>query len=322
MTETIEQLLEKTGLGFISVKDIEKNKITLRDGREATLWIDRISGHGILDPKFWQSAEYYSKEYRQEFSHKLNDFSKPESHLQVYRKLNERQFSLIKCLITTHSRYLEIGCSFGGILRQVVEHGVAEAWGIEPNREDATFINQMLPRVNILAQPIEDAILPSRYFDVAASFEVLEHVANPSAFLKKAKSSLTQNGTLIIEVPNHKDALLYVYRNEAYQKFYYHKAHIHYFTAESLISLMRQEGFAGEVSGFQMYPMFNQIHWHLHNQPQESAHEALNWKRLSETDNRYAEIINSFFSSTFNEYNVVVEKNMISDCLVFRGKIA
>lgn len=49
-------------------KDIHEKKITLRDGRDATLLVHEPTGHGILDSEFWVKEDFYSEQYRDEFS--------------------------------------------------------------------------------------------------------------------------------------------------------------------------------------------------------------------------------------------------------------
>ena len=54
-------------------------------------------------------------------------------------------------------------------------------------------------------------------------------------FLKKCFDYLKKDGILVIGVPNHDDVLLTNYDCQRYQKFYYHKAHVNYFTESYLI---------------------------------------------------------------------------------------
>ena len=45
--------LERVGLSHYSKEEFGPKNIVLRGGQKAILWVHMISGHGILDPKFW-----------------------------------------------------------------------------------------------------------------------------------------------------------------------------------------------------------------------------------------------------------------------------
>ena len=125
-------------------------------------------------------------------------------------------------------------------------------------------------------------------------------------------------GVVNIEVPNHHDSMLHVFKNEAYTNFYYHKAHIHYFTPTSLKDMFAKHGINGKSEGFQMYPATNQLFWMFNNKPQSSAIEALNLPECIKTSTINIQL-EEVFDKFINEYNKVVDNNLVSDCLVFKG---
>jgi hypothetical protein len=116
----MKNFLQKTGLDNIyKIEDFTKTEVVLRDGRYAVLWVNKKDGHGILDPKFWENTDFYFEEYRTEFSANLDKFTSPEEHKIVYKKVNKRQYKQFKNKITSSTKFLEIGSSFGGILKYV-----------------------------------------------------------------------------------------------------------------------------------------------------------------------------------------------------------
>jgi hypothetical protein len=171
---------------------------------------------------------------------------------------------------------------------------------------------------NIINSLFEDYKFETKY-NLVVSFEVLEHVFDLNLFLSKLSEIVENNGFINFEVPNHLDSLLVNYKNNRYEKFYYHKSHVHYFTPESLLSIFNYYGFQGNVSSFQMYPFYNQIFWTYNNQPQQSAKEALNYPRLlpGEIIN---DKINKFLKKTNKKYYKLMNKNLCGDCLIFKGK--
>jgi 2-polyprenyl-3-methyl-5-hydroxy-6-metoxy-1,4-benzoquinol methylase len=314
-----KKILEQVGFANHLPADYSKKDIKLRDGRDAVLWVNDKNGHGILDPQFWQHEQYYAGDYRKEFNPILGKQVTPEQRLKISRDLNYRQYQQFSHLLKASIKYLEVGCSFGGILKLVCEHDLVACDAVEPNELDAAFVKQSCAKASVFNSLFEQADLADNYYDLIVSFEVLEHTVSPRHFLTKAIKKLNAGGILHLEVPNHHDALLHVYQNEVYKKFYYHKAHIHYFTPDSLSQLCAECGLQGAVSGFQMYAFPNQLNWLLNSKPQASAEQALAMLKpcvgAAELDTR----INNFFVQVAQDYNDLVEKGLVSDCLIYQG---
>ena len=86
-------------------KDIHEKKIILRDGRDATLLVHEPTGHGILDSKFWVKENFYSEQYRDEFSaDSEGERKKSDEHFHIYKELNDRQFDLFKDKLTSQTK--------------------------------------------------------------------------------------------------------------------------------------------------------------------------------------------------------------------------
>jgi 2-polyprenyl-3-methyl-5-hydroxy-6-metoxy-1,4-benzoquinol methylase len=316
-----KDLLARVGFPHYSAEEFDSEKIVLRGGQEAVLWVHADSGHAILDPKFWVGSDYYQEEYRSEYSaESAGTRVEPEEHFNIYRDLNEKQFAQFAEHLTSETRYLEIGCSFGGVLKLVADFGVGVCHGIEPNEEDTQFIQKVCPQAKIFNSTFEDLDLKSEYYDVVTSFEALEHMVSPGSILQKTAGLMKHNGVINIEVPNHKDLLLSCYENIGYESFYYHKAHIHYFTKESLSNLLEVCGFDGATSSFLMYPLFNHVFWHQNRSPQPSAQVAMATPRPSSEKSAAGVAINEFFARAEKEYETIVNQYMVGDCLVYQGK--
>lgn len=316
----INNLLEKTGLlNLYKECEFIKKEIKLRDGRDAILWVNINDGHGILDETFWEKEDFYTEEYRKEFSATLNKYTNQKDHLRVYKDVNKRQFKQFKNYLNKNSKFLEVGSSFGGILQHINKLNLDIADSIEPNKEDAEFSRKKYKNCNIMNMLFENYECNKNKYNIIVSFEVLEHVTNLSKFLQKLHSILEYDGIVNFEVPNHNDALLVNYRVPRYQEFYYHKAHVHYFTAESLKKIFKHFNFSGEVNSFQMYSFFNQVYWIYNNSPQSSASEALSYPKITNNTITNKEI-NKFFTKTNKKYQKLINKNLSGDCLVFTGK--
>ena len=310
------KFLDKVGFSFYKVEDFERKDIILRDGRNAHIWLHKITGHGILDEEYWENVEedYYEDDYRSEFNANVDeDVVSPDKHLKTYEDLNLKQFNQFSSHINNKTKYLEVGCSFGGVLKNVLKSDIESCSVVEPNKTDVKFLKENIEGVNIFNGMFEKIDTTEKY-NLVTSFEVLEHIISPTIFLKKCYELMELGGIINIEVPNHNDVLLF-YKSSRYKNFYYHKAHIHYFTDKSLSELFERNGFDGKVSSFLMYPFFNHVFWCQNNKPQGSADIALNTPIPTDSISE----INNFYVDVENRYEELVNKHMLGDCLVFQG---
>ena len=312
--------LNKVGFSFYKVSDFESKNIILRDGRDAKLWVHEPTGHGILDEQYWENIEedYYKDTYRDEFNANANhDNITPGEHFETYKDLNLKQFNQFSEHINSETKYLEIGCSFGGVLKNVLNEKIKSCSVVEPNDTDVNFLRENFKNVTVFNNLFEHINADDKY-NLIVSFEVLEHIVSPDTFIKKCYEVMEDGGIINMEVPNHRDILLF-YNSPEYKSFYYHKAHIHYFTNKSLKQLFEMNGCKGDVSSFLMYPFFNHVFWSQNNKPQGNADIALNTPTPIASDTEVGNDINNFYKTTEIEYEKIINEHMLGDCLVFKG---
>ncbi|MCX5757055.1 MAG: glycosyltransferase [Candidatus Hydrogenedentes bacterium] len=100
-------------------------------------------------------------------------------------------------------RLLDVGCGCGDFGRAIKqERGIAEVCGIEVVERAAAMARTVLDRV--FSVDIEAADLPfdDRYFDCITFADVLEHLRDPGAVLRKAARVLADDGVMIMSIPN------------------------------------------------------------------------------------------------------------------------
>tara|TARA_B100000029_G_scaffold466929_1_gene502837 strand:- start:596 stop:1555 length:960 start_codon:yes stop_codon:yes gene_type:complete len=314
------QLLLDTGLEY-DINDFSKKSIVLRDGRESVLWVHEPTGHGILDRKYWENIDedYYKEDYRQQSStNAKGGFVEPKEHLSICEKLNKRQYEQFSDRVNKNTKYLEVGCSFGGVAKNVLDFGVEVCDVVEPNKVDAEFIKENFDGITVYNDLLENVNIDKKY-NLIVSFEVLEHTIAPIEFLKKCNNLMDRGGFINIEVPNHDDVILR-YNTDRYKDFYYHKAHIHYFTDKSLNDICSMAGFDGSVSSFLYYPFFNHVFWLQNNKPQNSAKLALHTPLPTDGKNEVDVELNNFYSEVEDRYDKLINKHTLGDCLVFKGQ--
>jgi len=104
------------------------------------------------------------------------------------------------------AKILDVGCGSGlGVNDQSgmtslrdIRSNVLEFWGCEPDA--GVMPNSLLDRFE--RGTLQAATLPESYFDIVYAHYVVEHVADPLAFLKKANLVLRPGGKFIFMTPN------------------------------------------------------------------------------------------------------------------------
>lgn len=172
----------------------------------------------------------------------------------------KRRYEFVKNMIAC-KEICDFGSGYGGFLTLAKE--VADSvCGVELESQVApVYEREQIP----LYASIEDT---HKNFDVITSFHCLEHLANPIEFLKTFKWHLKKGGKIILEVPNANDALLRIYKSEAFADFTYWSAHLYLFTPHTLEKLAKLAGLKVEfIKCVQRYPLSNHLYWLSHNKP-------------------------------------------------------
>ena len=155
----------------------------------------------------------------------------------------------------TAQKVLEIGCAAGGFRLNFPEQ--VEYWGVEPVSEAAEQARQK--NIKVLCGTYDDVCgqLPTAYFDVVVCNDVIEHVADPEAFLVSLKDKLVPNGVLVGSIPNVRFwgnlINLLVRRDWKYEESgVLDRTHLRFFTAKSFRRLMHDTGYELErMSGIE-----------------------------------------------------------------------
>jgi 2-polyprenyl-3-methyl-5-hydroxy-6-metoxy-1,4-benzoquinol methylase len=101
--------------------------------------------------------------------------------------------------VQSGEKVLDVGCGEGNFLAKAQKKG-AVAFGIELNKKAAEIAKGK--GLNIHEELINDHGRDG-FYDTVTSFQVLEHVADPLAFIRGCIRLLRPGGTLVIGVPNN-----------------------------------------------------------------------------------------------------------------------
>ena len=294
----------------------------LRSG-PGRVWYCEACGLGMLEDARQDSRQFYDGEYRKRFG---PDLSRPSGYPEIfsaYVGYQDRRLSLLLPHLHPGMRLLEVGCSTGHFLHHIRNH-VQEAIGVDYDSGAAGYAASVTG-CRTYGCSLEETDLEKGSFDVVCAIQTLEHVGDPTGFIRLLSRYLRPGGILYIEVPNLQDPLLALYRNRAYHDFYFHEAHLFYFTPRSLGQVMEKAGMAGEIRFFQDYSILNHLHWVFRDRPQATCHEGLSSPRLPVDPGAPAGLkgdLESFWSETDSRYREILARYGYTDNMAFIGQRA
>lgn len=228
---------------------------------------------------------YYADSYRQEYSHNAEAAATNAREIfEVYNPYQAVRLRKILPYLSQTTELLEVGASSGQFLVHIKDK-VSLINAIELDKACCDFITSQLG-IDADHEFLRDSRFAQRNYDILCAFQVLEHVPDPVAFIQELISSAKHGATIFLEVPNLNDPLLSVWNIEAYKTFYYHSAHLHYFTEDSLRKTAQLAGISDdqiEISFTQDYNLLNHLNWIMNNAPQPTCTIGLSDVTLSVT---------------------------------------
>jgi 2-polyprenyl-3-methyl-5-hydroxy-6-metoxy-1,4-benzoquinol methylase len=156
---------------------------------------------------------------------------------------------------------LEVGCSTGFFTKALVERG-CDVVGIELDTDAAKRAEQWADRVvvgNIDSGGVWDEV-KDESFDVVVLGDVLEHLRDPLASLRQAVKKIKPSGFVVTSLPNfaHGDVRLALLQG----RFKYgdwgilDKTHLHFFTIDSMRTLLVEAGLVPVETKRVIMPLF------------------------------------------------------------------
>jgi SAM-dependent methyltransferase len=148
---------------------------------------------------------------------------------------------IIKAISPRSGRMLEIGCSYGTLLKAFRDQGW-EADGVEIDARAAEFARAQygLAVVEGTLEHAKAALKPP--YDVVMMYHVLEHVADPLAFCRLVRSIMSDHGVLVLKTPNASSTAGRL--TGGWWEWALAPEHVHLYSPMSLERLLRQTGFA------------------------------------------------------------------------------
>ena len=203
----------------------------------------------------------------------LHNGEKPNvnSWLELNRVDDVRRYNFLKKRVV-NKKILDFGCGAGGFL-ELVSKRAKKANGIE--LEKAMQQSYIKRNLNVYTN-YEQALRSSKKWNILTAFHVVEHLLDPIKILSKLSELLTDDGEMIIEVPNSEDALLTLYENKAFQNFTYWSQHLYLFNNHNLKELAKRAKLKVKwIKYVQRYPLSNHLYWLSKGKP--AGHKVWNF---------------------------------------------
>ena len=137
-------------------------------------------------------------------------------------------------------RLLEVGCA-GGFFLDIARNMGYEVEGIEISKSAVDFAKNRLDIPSIHQGCLEDVNVKKNHYDVIALWDVIEHLADPFATLRRLRTFLKEDGVLVMQTQdvNSWAAKLLGRRWHHYK----HLEHIYHFSPKTMRRALNEAGF-------------------------------------------------------------------------------
>lgn len=239
------------GLGLVTTQDASLLQRGVRGNKDTSVFKDNKTG------VIWLNDTVGDKHYVNMVS-----YWDTETLAQAREKCkldDERRIMLVK-EFGAQCSLLDVGTGCGGFLKLATSH-FSLVHGVELQKS----IIKTLSEHGLKVYP---SIPKASKYDIVTMFHVFEHLEDPMKVLKEVYEALEENGTLIVEVPHARDALISMYGCDAFRKFTFWEEHLILHTKTSLKVFLTQAGFRNvSVQNVQRYPLANHLYWLSEGKP-------------------------------------------------------
>lgn len=252
---TYKGLIRDGGLGKYTNKDVEMYK---------------CSECGVIwhEPMLNNKNYYESQEYRQALEGTIDE----QDFYKLHDKESYEKFTYTGTTIFRNKIVADIGCGCGAFLDYI--NGVADkVIAIEPTKK----YREIMDKKGF--ETYDYAISAIKEFkekvDVVITFDVIEHVENPLAFLEDIYNLLkTNNSKAIIGTPTDAPVMRKMLGEDYEKKLLFSTQHLWIFAEKNLRLLAQEAGFK-EISFkyYQRYGIDNFLGWLCEKEPRKDKKE-------------------------------------------------
>jgi glycosyltransferase involved in cell wall biosynthesis/2-polyprenyl-3-methyl-5-hydroxy-6-metoxy-1,4-benzoquinol methylase len=188
--------------------------------------------------------DFYGKQYW--LDHQKQDLSFPDIHARARNDLTERNLHWLKALLKYRlppAEVLELGCAHGSFVALMQQTGF-QASGTEMSPWVVDFGKKTFG-ITVHLGPVESLDAPPASLDVIALMDVLEHLPDPLATMRRCLELLKPEGLLLIQTPRFKEGISHealVESKSAFLEQLKSDEHLYLFSERSVTDLFRRLG--------------------------------------------------------------------------------
>lgn len=187
-------------------------------------------GHIYMNPRPTDSelGGFYAKDYHYD-----------SFYSEHFAKQAKKFYAELRNIIPKKSKLLDVGCSKGYFLHFAKKAG-HEVVGVEYSKDAAEYAKRNF-NIEVKVDSVDGVNFPDHTFDVITAFDLIEHVPDFIATLKRFKKWLKPGGVLIIDTPNYDS----IYRKLTADRWvgFDMPYHIHLFRPNTLNRALEESGF-------------------------------------------------------------------------------
>ncbi len=180
----------------------------------------------------------------------------------------DRRYNFIQQYVESNESILEVGIGYGFLLEKMLENkynidGLEVALDKKENVE--LRLKKEILDWDLSSEEFCNSV--GKKYDCIMMFQVFEHILKPDVFLSNLRQIISEEGTVIIEVPNFDDNTLKI--SEEYLDFYYQEAHQSYFNFQTLKKILEKSRFYKIKAIYQQrHSIQNFMNWYINGNPQ------------------------------------------------------
>jgi SAM-dependent methyltransferase len=201
-----------------------------------------VCGHIFLNPQPTINAlpVMYPENYGT-FSSKFRGRSNLLALLK--NAVNLKRFRQVAGVLTQGMRILDVGCGNGELLRALAtDRPDLELYALDWHFPAATRRDLEGVGIHLMEGTLEGVPLQENFFDCVLMYQLVEHLWEPGAGLRKLTASLKPGGIIAVETPNTDGYDRYFFLRGTWGGYYVPR-HLNLYNFERLARLMMQSGF-------------------------------------------------------------------------------
>jgi 2-polyprenyl-3-methyl-5-hydroxy-6-metoxy-1,4-benzoquinol methylase len=192
--------------------------------------------------------DFYGKTYW--LGHQTDDLGLPDVTHRARADMPERCMHWLRTLLRYKhppGRVLDVGCAHGGFVALLRSLGY-DAAGVELSPWVADFAQRTFG-VSLHVGPLENQLLPEGSLDAVVLNDVLEHLADPAATVRRCVALLKEDGALVVQTPCFPEHLSYAEMRAGGNRFLemmdgLARQHLYLFSRRSMQRLFKEQGLA------------------------------------------------------------------------------